>query len=177
LGKWAALLQIAALVGLIVLLLEPSTTTPVTKALVPHSTPAAPIQPAAPPPTMPTLPLKYPATRTVDASDTYFGVKVADPYRWLEDGKSPEVQAWLQDENKLTRSYLDALPGRAALKKRYSQLLRIDSISAPGRAGDRYFYSKHKAEQALREGCRHGPGFAGRGDCGREVRGSVVAAG
>ena len=44
---------------------------------------------------MPTLPLTYPPSRTVDESDTYFGVKVADPYRWLEDGKSPEVQAWL----------------------------------------------------------------------------------
>ena len=39
--------------------------------------------------------LTYPTSRRVDASDTYFGVKVEDPYRWLEDGKSPEVQAWL----------------------------------------------------------------------------------
>ncbi len=149
--KFAALLQLAALIGLLALLLEPSTKTPVTAALIPNPTNAAPIQPAAPaapaPPPMPTLPLKYPATRTVDASDTYFGVKVEDPYRWLEDGKSPEVKTWLDDENKLTRSYLDALPGRAALEKRYSQLLRIDTISAPGRAGDRYFYMKRKADQ------------------------------
>ncbi|HEX4138861.1 MAG TPA: prolyl oligopeptidase family serine peptidase [Candidatus Methylacidiphilales bacterium] len=98
---------------------------------------------------MPTLPLKYPASRTVDASDTYFGVKVDDPYRWLEasPSQSPEVKAWLDAQNKLTRSYLDALPGRVALAKRFSQLLRIDTISAPGRAGDRYFYSKRKAEQ------------------------------
>jgi prolyl oligopeptidase len=96
---------------------------------------------------MPTLPLHYPATRTVDASDTHFGVKVADPYRWLEDGKSPEVQAWVAAQDKLTRSYLDALPGRAALTKRYSQLLRIDTMSAPSRSGDRYFYSKRKAMQ------------------------------
>ncbi len=96
---------------------------------------------------MPTLPLTYPPTRTVDASDTYFGVKVADPYRWLEDGKSPEVQAWLAAQNKLARSYLDPLPGRAALENRYKQLMRIDTISAPGRAGDRYFYMKRKADQ------------------------------
>ena len=152
--KFAALLQLAALIGLILLLLEPVTKTPVAMALVPNptnSTNAAPVQPAAPAvsalPIMPTLPLKYPASRTVDASDTIFGVKVDDPYRWLEDGKSPEVQAWLADENKLTRSYLDALPGRAALEKRYPQLLRIDTISAPGRSGDRYFYMKRKAEQ------------------------------
>jgi prolyl oligopeptidase len=98
-------------------------------------------------PPMPALPLTYPPTRTVDASDVYFGAKVADPYRWLEDGQSPEVQAWLAAQNKLARSYLDALPGRAALEKRFSQLFRIDTIGAPDRAGDRYFYMRHKASQ------------------------------
>jgi prolyl oligopeptidase len=96
---------------------------------------------------MPQLPLTYPTTRTVDASDIHFGVKVADPYRWLEDGKSPEVKTWLGAQNKLARSYLDALPGRAALEKRYSQLLRVETITPPGRAGDRYFYMKRKAAQ------------------------------
>jgi prolyl oligopeptidase len=101
----------------------------------------------ASPPAMPSLPLTYPPTRTVHASDIHFGVTVPDPYRWLEDGKSTEVQAWLAAQNKLTRSYLDALPGRDALEKRYAQLLRIDTISAPSRAGDRYFYMKRKAQQ------------------------------
>jgi prolyl oligopeptidase len=96
---------------------------------------------------MPTLPLTYPPTRTVDAVDIHFGVQVADPYRWLEDGSSPEVQAWLNDQNKLARRYLDALPGRSALAKRFSELFRIDTISAPGRAGDRYFFMKQKANQ------------------------------
>jgi len=98
-------------------------------------------------PPMPTLPLNYPPSRTVDASDIHFGVKAADPYRWLEDGKSPEVQAWLAAQNKLARSYLDALPGRAALAKRFSELFHIDTISAPGRAGDRYFYMRQNAKQ------------------------------
>jgi prolyl oligopeptidase len=96
---------------------------------------------------MPTLPLTYPPTRTVDAFDIHFGVKVPDPYRWLEDGKSPEVQKWLGAQNKLAHSYLDALPGREALRKRFSELFRIDTISAPGREGDRYFYMKHAAKQ------------------------------
>ena len=96
---------------------------------------------------LPQLPLTYPPARIVDASDVHFGVKVNDPYRWLEDGKSPEVQAWLGAENKLARSYLDALPGRAALEKRFGELLHIDTITAPGRAGDRYFYMKRKADQ------------------------------
>ena len=96
---------------------------------------------------VPPLPLTYPPTRTVDASDTYFGVKVADPYRWLEEGKSTEVKDWLAAQNKLARSYLDAMPGRAALVKRFGQIFHIDTIGAPGRAGDRYFYMKHQALQ------------------------------
>jgi prolyl oligopeptidase len=108
----------------------------------PTKSPAVTAEPVS---TMPHLPLAYPTTRTTDASDTYFGVKVADPYRWLEEGKSPEVQQWLADQNKLTRSYLDALPGRAALAKRYSDLLHIEAISAPSREGDRVFYSKRRA--------------------------------
>jgi prolyl oligopeptidase len=95
---------------------------------------------------MPSLPLTYPPTRTVDVSDTIFGVKVADPYRWLEDGKSPEVQTWLGAQNDLARSYLDALPGREALAKRFRELFYIDTITAPDRAGDRFFYMKHNAK-------------------------------
>jgi len=113
---------------------------------------AAPATNAAPAstessPTMPTLPLHYPPTRTVDASDTYFGVKVADPYRWLEDASSPEVKAWMGAQDHLARSYLDALPGRTDLARRYGALLHIDTITAPGRAGDRFFYMKRAAQQ------------------------------
>jgi len=122
------------------IILAPRTPSPATST---DST--APAEASQPP--MPNLPLTYPSTRTVDASAIHFGVKVADPYRWLEDGKSPEVEAWLAAQNKLARGYLDALPGRDALEKRYAQLLRIDTITAPGRAGDRYFYMKRKASE------------------------------
>jgi prolyl oligopeptidase len=111
-----------------------------------HHMPSAPHGTAADD-LLPHLPLSYPPTRTVDASDTYFGVKVSDPYRWLEDTKSPEAQAWLTAQNKFARSYLDALPGRTALALRFGQLLHIDTISVPDRSGDRYFYSKRKARQ------------------------------
>jgi prolyl oligopeptidase len=133
-----AFIVLAALIFTITL--APQTLSPVTST---NST--APAETAQPP--MPTLPLTYPPSRIVDAFDIHFGVKVADPYRWLEDGQSPEVQTWLASQNKLARSYLDALPGRAALEKRYAQLLHIDTISAPGRAGDRYFYMKRKASE------------------------------
>jgi prolyl oligopeptidase len=112
----------------------PAATTAVATQLLPLSLP----------PPMPKLPLAYPATRTVNAADTYFGVTVKDPYRWLEDGKSPEVKEWLGAENALARSYLDALPGRAALEKRYGELLHIETISAPERAGDYVFFMKRR---------------------------------
>jgi prolyl oligopeptidase len=95
-------------------------------------------------PAMPTLPLHYPPTRTTNDSDTYFGVTVNDPYRWLEDGKSPEVKNWLEAQNKLARGFLDALPGRAALYQRYGELLHIEAISAPSRAGNYVFFMKRR---------------------------------
>ena len=93
---------------------------------------------------MPSLPLTYPVTRRTNDADTYFGVIVHDPYRWLENGKSPEVKSWLAAENHLARTYLDALPGREALKKRYEDLFRIETISTPGRRGDRVFFTKRR---------------------------------
>jgi prolyl oligopeptidase len=94
--------------------------------------------------TMPPLPLCYLPTRTTNDSDTYFGVKVADPYRWLEDGKSPEVKEWLDGQNGEARRFLDALPGRAALFQRYGELLHVEAVSAPSRAGDYIFFMKRR---------------------------------
>ena len=50
---------------------------------------------------------QYPDTRRVDQVDTYFGVKVADPYRWLEDENSPETARWVEAENHMTFAYLE----------------------------------------------------------------------
>ncbi len=99
---------------------------------------------AGPGAALPMLPLTYPASKKGNASDTYFGVKVADPYRWLENGKSRQVKKWLEAQNHLARTYLDALPGREALEQRYAELLHIETISAPSRAGDRVFYLKRR---------------------------------
>jgi len=153
--KVLALLLAAAFVGLIVVMAAILNGTKQSSnefVAVSHQLPPSNYTPppsVPPTPIMPTLPLKYPASRVIDASDTFFGVKVEDPYRWLEESpsQSPEVKDWLAAQNSLTRSYLDALPGRAAFEKRYEQMMRIDTISAPGRAGDRYFYGKRKAEQ------------------------------
>ena len=66
--------------------------------------------------------LKYPATRT-DASvvDDYFGMKVADPYRWLEDDNSAETAEWVKAQNAVTGAYLQKIPFRNALKNRLTR--------------------------------------------------------
>ncbi|MFO0591593.1 MAG: prolyl oligopeptidase family serine peptidase [Polyangiaceae bacterium] len=92
-------------------------------------------------------PLPYPETRKQDIVDTLFGVKIPDPYRWLEDGKSNEVQAWMKAEDDLARAELQKLPERDAFAARLKELFYIDSISAPRHRGDRYFYSRRHADK------------------------------
>ena len=83
-----------------------------------------------------------PATRTDDAKDNYFGVEVADPYRWLEDQESPETRAWITAQNIYTRFVLDALPGRGKLKERLTALLNVESFQLPVERNSRYFFAK-----------------------------------
>ena len=85
--------------------------------------------------------VSYPETKTVDTIDTYFGVDVKDPYRWLEDDRSPETEAWVVAENKATNAYLDKIPFREALKNRLSELWNYEKVGAPFNEGDyTYFY-------------------------------------
>jgi len=84
--------------------------------------------------------LAYPPAPRGTVTDTYFGTVVADPYRWLEDVDSPQTTAWVQAEGALTRSYLDAIPQRPAIKTAYHTLLDYERLSAPFRAGPRWFY-------------------------------------
>jgi prolyl oligopeptidase len=91
--------------------------------------------------------LDYPKPHTVDQVDDYFGTKVADPYRWMENVDAPEVKQWVDAENTLTRSYLDAIPGRDALKSRLMALTNYERFSAPSRYGKRYVYSHNTGLQ------------------------------
>src|SRR6185436_12020733 len=87
--------------------------------------------------------LVYPESRKGDQVDDYFGTKVADPYRWLEDDRKPEVQAWVEAQNKVTFGYLDRIPYREKLKTRLTELFNYPRISAPFRRGDTYFFTKN----------------------------------
>src|ERR1700682_5414365 len=72
-----------------------------------------------------------PAAYKKPVEEVVQGHKIADPYRWLEDAKSPETQKWVGEELTYTRSILDPLPGRTDLHKRLGELLSIGTISAP----------------------------------------------
>jgi prolyl oligopeptidase len=91
--------------------------------------------------------LTYPVTRTVDQSDDYHGVKVADPYRWLEDANSAETHDWVVAQNKLTQSYLSQIPGREAIKTRLTRLWNYERFSVPFKEGGRYFYNRNDGLQ------------------------------
>ena len=66
--------------------------------------------------------LSYPPARRAAVVDDYHGIKVADPYRWLEDLDSPETRAWVEAQARLTQAYLQGLPVRARLRARIGQL-------------------------------------------------------
>src|ERR1700704_1311455 len=76
--------------------------------------------------------LQYPPSRKGDVVDTYFGTKVADPYRWMEDLNAAEVKQWVDAENAVTAKYLDALPLRDVLKKRITELWNYRRSRRPG---------------------------------------------
>lgn len=88
-----------------------------------------------------------PATRREAIVETLHGVEVADPYRWLEDGAAPAVQAWMKAQNAYARAHLDALPGRETLEARLAELAYVESVSTPARRGGRYFYSRRHADK------------------------------
>jgi prolyl oligopeptidase len=92
---------------------------------------------------------KPPATRRDDVREVMHGVELVDPYRWLEDAKSPETRAWIAAQNDYTSSLLEALPVRDCIRGRLREMVMHDSVGAPIlRQGD-YFFLKRGAEQDL----------------------------
>lgn len=91
--------------------------------------------------------LNYPVTKQGNVSEEYFGTKVNDPYRWLEDDRSTETASWVKEQNLLTFSYLDKIPFREALGKRYADIYNFEKFSAPTRRGDYIYYYKNSGLQ------------------------------
>src|SRR6202046_4263632 len=91
--------------------------------------------------------LVYPKARTVDQVDDYHGLKVADPYRWLEDADSADTKAWVEEENKLTFGYLEEISYRSAIRDRLLKLWNYERFTVPEQQGGRYFYQHNNGLQ------------------------------
>ncbi len=91
--------------------------------------------------------MNYPETKTVDTVNTYFGVEVKDPYRWLEDDRSQETEAWVKSQNKTTFNYFGQIPFRNELKERLTSLWNYEKISAPFKEGNYTYFSKNDGLQ------------------------------
>ncbi len=94
-----------------------------------------------------TIALDYPETKKVDTVDTYFGTEVKDPYRWLEDDRSAETEAWVKAQNEVTFGYLEQIPFREELKNRLSELWNYEKIGAPSREGNYIYFAKNDGLQ------------------------------
>ncbi|MFT6379054.1 MAG: prolyl oligopeptidase, partial [Akkermansiaceae bacterium] len=91
--------------------------------------------------------LTYPDSKPGETVDVLHGVKVRDPYRWLEDLNSPETAAWVKSQNDLTGGYLEKIPGRTSLEKHLTKLWNVARFGLPFREGNRYFFTKNDGLQ------------------------------
>ncbi len=89
----------------------------------------------------------YPETVKKPVTDTYHGTEIADPYRWLEDDRSEETEAWVKAQNEVTFSYLESIPFRNELRERMTRLWNYPRMSAPDKEGDLFFYSYNSGLQ------------------------------
>ncbi len=92
-------------------------------------------------------PLHYPAARKGTQVDVYHGTRVADPYRWMEDIDSPEVKAWIEQEQRLTDAWFQQVPQREAIRKRLSALWNYEKHGVPWKEGGHYFFRKNNGLQ------------------------------
>ncbi|MGJ3247523.1 MAG: prolyl oligopeptidase family serine peptidase [Elainellaceae cyanobacterium] len=91
--------------------------------------------------------LAYPESPKVDQIDDYHGIKVADPYRWLENPDSEQSRAWIEAQNRLTFGYLNDIEERQSIKERLTRLWNYEKFRTPIKKADRYFYFKNDGLQ------------------------------
>ncbi len=92
--------------------------------------------------------ISYPETVCGDTIDTYFGIEVPDPYRWLEDDNSDETKAWVMEQNHLTDSLLAEIPFRQKIEDRLTQIWDYPKYGLPFKKGDYWYYYKNDGLQA-----------------------------
>lgn len=89
------------------------------------------------------IPLRYPSTEKKDTAFHFFGTDVHDPYQWLENDNSSETLDWVEQQNTLTRSFLDNIPFRKAIRDRYAALFNFEKVGIPYKAGNYFFIFKN----------------------------------
>ena len=89
----------------------------------------------------------YPQTAKGDVIDDYFGTKITDPYRWLEDDNSPETADWVNAQNEVTKHYLSQIPFRKRIRERLTDIWDYPRYSTPFKKGDYYYFFKNDGLQ------------------------------
>ena len=110
--------------------------------------------------------LSYPPAPKGTQTDTYHGVAIADPHRELENADSTATRQWVDHENELTRSYLDKVPGRDAIRKSLTELWNYEKFRGLTHWGNRYFSPQHRTSKSVR-GLHDGQARGGRKNRGR----------
>ena len=87
--------------------------------------------------------ITYPKPRKVDVVDTYHGVSVNDPYRWLEDDQSIQTNRWVRAQNRITNRFLKKIPYRDKIKDRLTELNDYEKFSIPFQQGDKFYFYKN----------------------------------
>ena len=90
---------------------------------------------------------QYPVSEKVDTVDTYFGIEVADPYRWMENDTSQQTAAWVKAQNEVTFGFLDKIPYRAQVKNRLEALNNYQKLGSPFQKGDYIYFYKNDGLQ------------------------------
>src|SRR5512138_703043 len=89
----------------------------------------------------------YPVTQKVDTVDDYFGTKIADPYRWLENDTSAATAEWVKQENEVTNGYLSQIPFRDKIREKLTRIWDYPKIGVPFKEGPYYFFFKNNGLQ------------------------------
>jgi len=97
--------------------------------------------------TKPSMKIVYPETKKETVIDDYFGTKISDPYRWLEDDRSTETENWVKAQNKITFEYLNKIPNRENIRQRLEKVWNYEKVTAPKKRGDYTYYYKNDGLQ------------------------------
>ena len=91
--------------------------------------------------------MNYPVSKKDKTVDTYFGTKIEDPYRWLEDDLAEDTKAWVTEQNKVTQAYLSQIPYRDKIKQELEKLWNYEKYSAPFKEGEYIYFYKNDGLQ------------------------------